>query len=79
MPYVELGAFMDRLRDKESPRLTATTLTKGNRAMTYLARARLRTSNAGDVKDWQQPQKDHEGRGWAPINPAAKPNIFTGE
>ena len=42
MPYVELGAFMDRLRDKESPR-QATTLTKGNRAMTYLARARLRT------------------------------------
>ena len=43
MPYVELGAFMDQLRDKESPRLTATPLTKGNRAMTYLARARLRT------------------------------------
>jgi hypothetical protein len=28
-------------------------------------------------KDWQQPQKSQEGRGWAKINPAANPNTYT--
>jgi hypothetical protein len=30
-----------------------------------------------EASNWHQPQKDHEGRGWAPINPAAKPNTYT--
>jgi hypothetical protein len=25
--------------------------------------------------DWRQPQRQEEGRGWADINPAAKPNM----
>jgi hypothetical protein len=33
---------------------------------------------AGDwSRDWQQPLKSQEGRGWAKINPAATPNTYT--
>ena len=35
---------------------------------------------AHDVKEWKQPQKSEEGRGWAtPINKAAVPNTYTGK
>jgi hypothetical protein len=30
-------------------------------------------------KDWQQPQKSQEGRGWAPMDTVTKRNTFTGE
>jgi hypothetical protein len=28
-------------------------------------------------KDWQQPQKSQEGRGWAPMDAVKKRNTFT--
>lgn len=32
---------------------------------------------AHDDKDWKQPQRKSEGRGFAPINKAAVPNTYT--
>jgi hypothetical protein len=29
--------------------------------------------------DWQQPQKEHEGRCWADMNATTADNIYTGE
>jgi hypothetical protein len=29
--------------------------------------------------DWHQPQKDHEGRGWADMKPTNADNTYTGK
>ena len=34
---------------------------------------------AGDVKDWKQPQRKSEGRGWAPMDKVTQANTFTGQ
>jgi hypothetical protein len=34
---------------------------------------------AGDVKDWKQPQKKSEGKGWADMRQTTADNTYTGK